>query len=241
MNAELNYGKHSLVLCGGGLDSFIAAWDNQITFAEDKTVLLYVDYGCRARLREIEATQKLAVTMNKHFGFGTTSVVVMEGFNLWSKYLRSPLTDNGVIVNTPSRPGIASAWVPARNTVLASLALAMAESDNFARVVLGINKTAAAAYPDNDITWLERFEHMAEYGVQRGRNVDFVGPLAKLTKAESVALARETDFPVHKLAESWSCYLGERDHCGTCTSCQARREAFEATNVADLTTYKESL
>jgi len=240
MIEEINYGKHSLVLCGGGLDSYVAAWDNQITYAADKTVLLYVDYGCRARLREIESTHHLAATMNKHFGLGTATVVSID-LNLWSKYLRSPLTDDGVVLERSPRAGVASAWVPARNTVLASAALAIAETDNFARIVLGINKTAAAAYPDNDIRWLERFEHMAEFGVARGRNVDFVGPVAKLTKAEIVALARETDFPVLPLSHSWSCYLGGKRHCGICTSCQARREAFTATDVVDLTLYAETL
>ena len=241
MTTETNYGRHSLMLCGGGLDSFVAAWDNQITFPEDRTVLLYVDYGCRARVPEIEATRKLATVMNKHFGAGTASILTIDGFSLWSKYMRSPLTDDGVAIDRINRPGIASAWVPARNTVLASVALAIAEAEDFARIVMGINKTAAIAYPDNDIRWLERFERMAELGVQRGRNIDFLGPLAKLTKAEIVALARKTDFPLVQLASSWSCYLGGRDHCGDCTSCQARIDAFASTDVVDLTIFRASI
>lgn len=237
----MEYGKHSLVLCGGGLDSFVSAWDSQLAYPEDRTVLLYVDYRAKARRRELEATEKLADAMNTQFGKNTASVMHVD-FPFFAKYLSTPLTDNGVTINTKTpRLGVATEWVPARNTVLMSLAIAIAESEKFARVVTGINRTASVAYPDNDVQWIYRFEDLLKYAINRGRHLELEAPVGNLTKDGIVKLAVTDKMPLRLLAKSWSCYDGKPLHCGKCSSCRSRKKAFELAESADFTQYTSSL
>lgn len=239
----MNLGKNSLVLCGGGIDSYVAAWDNHLTQEDDdnpqSTMLLYVDYGSKARKQEIEATEHLRDEMNKRFGARTAVMSIIE-FDLWSRYLESPLTSESATINRNPRSGVAHEWVPARNTVLMSVALAIAESCNYARIICGINKTAARAYPDNDIEWLERWCKLAEYSVSKGRRIELLGPVAELTKLEIINHAYHLGMTQEIISHSWSCYEAKIGlHCGKCSSCRARRQAFNESLWSDPTTYAE--
>ena len=233
----MKYGRHSLVLCGGGLDSYVAAWDNQNTHWQDRTVLLYIDYGAKAAEREKAATVGLATAMNNFFGSEQASTVILPGFDLWSKWLNSPLTDDGIPVNKRPQPGVASEWVAARNTVMMSVAIAMAEHEDFARIVTGINRTAAAAYPDNDMQWLKRFQYLIEYATN-DRRIDLRAPVGEMRKFEIVNAAFAVGMPADVLDQSWSCYEGGKKHCGKCSSCMARRQAFADSAYFDSTEYE---
>lgn len=231
-----DFGKHSLVLCGGGLDSYVAAWDNQQTYG-GRTVLMYVDYGAKARKNELAATEALAEMLNEKFGDETASVLPITGFSFFNRYTRSALTDDGILVNKKPRHGIASEWVPARNTVLMSLAIAIAENERFARVVCGINRTAAQAYPDNSVKWLARWEQLLEYVVLPGHSIELEAPVGTLTKTQLVVLGATNGMTGQQMSASWSCYTGGEIHCGKCSSCSARRKAFREAGVTDYTKY----
>lgn len=232
-----DFGKHTLVLCGGGLDSYVAAWDSQLTYPDDRTVLMYVDYGAKAKHKELGATHQLRDEMNAYFGSETASLLQITGFSFFSRYTRSPLTDDGTLINAKPRAGVASEWVPARNTVLMSLAVALAENERFARIVTGINKTAAQAYPDNDQRWLYRWERLLEFAVLPGHYIELEAPVGTLEKHEIVTHGISNKMTPVLLAQSWSCYAGGKLHCGKCSSCRARREAFRKAEVEDLTEY----
>src|SRR5271154_1754805 len=141
----MTVGKHSLILCGGGIDSYVSTWINQLKYPDERTILLYVDYGAKSRINEMRATSYLSQELSKKFGKSTSSTIVIS-MDLWTRYLSSPLTDDGISVNRNPHSGVAHEWVPARNTVLMSVALAVAENNHIARIVCGINKTAAVAY-----------------------------------------------------------------------------------------------
>jgi 7-cyano-7-deazaguanine synthase len=230
-------GKHSLVLCGGGLDSYVAAFHNQRMHVDEKTVLLFVDYGQKAVKREWTAITKLAGHLNAHYREDTASIVAIKSFTFFRKYTTSSLTNDGVAVNREPRAGIASEWVPARNTVLMSLAIAIAENEKFARIVTGINKEAAMAYPDNDAEWLSRFQRLVEYAVLPSNELELIAPLEDLMKQEIVTLGVNTGFPSAELSDSWSCYNGGATHCGECSSCRSRKNAFDIAGYADETEY----
>ncbi len=236
----MNFGKHSLVLCGGGIDSYVAAWDTQLSHPGERIKLLYIDYGAKARTQEINATEYLRNAINERFGPFTASVAFIE-FNLWSKYLNSPLTSDDESINLNPRSGRASEWVPARNTVLMAVALSIAEDSDYARIVCGINKTAAVAYPDNDNKWLQRYQALAEYAVNKERHIDLVGPLAELEKVDIITLAYEIGMTQEILGHSWSCYKAYRKlHCGECSSCRARKTAFRESLWSDPTRYTKN-
>ena len=229
-------GKNSLILCGGGVDSYVAAWKNQQQYPTERTILLYVDYGAKAGAQEKHAVTLLCSAMNSRFGASVVSVRVIST-DFWSKYLFSPLTSKKTKIEKSPTAGVASEWVPARNTVLMAMALAVAENHGFARIVCGINATAAVAYPDNSVAWIDSYRILAKYAMDRNRSVSLEAPLAELKKSEIIDLAYEIGMTQEILGKSWSCYDSGVLHCGKCSSCRARKNAFLQSIWNDPTKY----
>lgn len=229
---------HTLVLSGGGLDSFVAA-ASVLPSATEKVVLLTVDYRQKARWRELEANEHLKDALNRLYGPNHSSVMRID-FPFYRDYLQSPLTDNGtVITNVKAPPGVATEWVPARNTVLLSLGLAIAESEKFERIVVGINKSAATAYPDNGADWYFTVAELMKYAVSKETGlIHFYAPLLLQSKREIALAGLQAGLTLDELASSWSCYDAKARQCGQCNSCRSRKEAFEQAEVEDRTEYE---
>jgi 7-cyano-7-deazaguanine synthase len=122
--------------------------------------------------------------------------------------------------------------------VLLSLAIALAESEGFARIVTGINQDAATAYPDNDEEWLNRFQHLLPFALGTDRSLKLDAPLRTMSKVEIVQHGEGLKIPWSQIP-SWSCYNGGHVHCGLCSSCRARRRAFTLAKVKDPTEYEQ--
>jgi len=226
-------GSGSLVLCGGGLDSLVAAHYTKFNYAGN-IVLLYVDYGCKAAEQEWTATQAIA----RSLGTGAVTMKIPFGF---FQLVDSPLVP-GAERNVEKSPikGVAHEWVPARNTVLAALGISLAESNGLARVVTGINMTAASAYPDNEWQWALQLQEFADFAVGVGRRLQIYSPLAGMTKAEIVKHGKMAFNIDYEETMSWSCYEGGDKHCGNCSSCRARQTAFDMAGVKDPTAYRSN-
>lgn len=117
-----------------------------------------------------------------------------------------------------------------------ALGISFAEAQNMSRVVVGINATAAVAYPDNDRRWAERWRSLIPFAVNKGTHIELETPLDTLTKAEIVTLGSVLSIPWASV-DTWSCYEGDTKHCGRCSSCRARRNAFASAGVPDPTAY----
>lgn len=215
-------GSGSLILCGGGLDSLVASYDVAARFPDEPLALLFFDYGQRAAVPEWKATCEIAHALGKLPG------AVQHPLPSFS---HTTLVE-GNIETTPVA-GVPSEWCPARNTVLMAHALSYAEAGNYARIVTGINATAADAYADNEKEWLNKCRSLVPYAVN-DRSIDLVAPLENLTKTEIVKLGKVLKVPW----TSWSCYGGGEKHCGECSSCRARRAAFRGAGVKDSTEYE---
>jgi 7-cyano-7-deazaguanine synthase len=137
--------------------------------------------------------------------------------------------------------GVPSTYVPARNTVFLSLALALAETRGATEIVIGANALDYSGYPDCREPYLRAFEAMARLataaGTERGAQFEIVAPLLHMTKAEIVREGVRLGAP---LALTHSCYDpsgGESLACGRCDSCILRRRGFEQAGVPDPTRY----
>jgi queuosine biosynthesis protein QueC len=236
---DRNTGIGTLVLSGGGLDTLVAGWEIATLHPHESVTFFHVDYGQKAKMRERAATIAFSVVLNRS---GILTVKDSAGFDghrteFFKEHAGSRLT-SGRVSHSP-QAGVPSEWVPARNTVLLSLGLAYAEYGAYSRVVLGINQDAASAYPDNETEWAERWEALIPYAVGLDRQVELETPLRGLSKAQIVTLGERYKIPWAD-ANSWSCYEGSPDgHCGTCSSCRARKGAFARAGVTDPTAYKE--
>ena len=135
---------------------------------------------------------------------------------------------------------IPSTYVPARNTVFLSLALAWAEVLHAHEIFIGVNAVDYSGYPDCRPEFIRAFETMANLatraGVEKGTPLRIRTPLIDLSKAEIVrrGIALGVDF-----SQTVSCYQadGQGRACGRCDSCRLRHEGFAAAGIADPTRY----
>ena len=153
----------------------------------------------------------------------------------------SALTDSSIAVPEAPTAGIPVTYVPARNTVFLSLALAWAEVLGARDIYIGVNAVDYSGYPDCRPEFVAAFERMANLatraGVEGTAPVRIRTPLISLTKAEIIR--RGTALGV-AFKDTVSCYQADVEGraCGRCDSCRLRREGFIAAGLADPTRYR---
>lgn len=217
---------NAVVLLSGGLDSATAA---AIARAEGWTLYaLTIRYG-QVHAREITAARRLAATL------GVARHIELD-VDL-STFGGSALTGDGTIPK--DRPldgsGIPSTYVPARNTVFLSLALAWAETVGAEAIVIGVNAIDYSGYPDCRPEYLEAFERLAALATRAGiagSPLRILAPLLRLSKGEIVSrgLALGVDFSL-----THSCYDPAPDGspCRRCDSCRIRAQGFLDAGAVD--------
>jgi 7-cyano-7-deazaguanine synthase len=219
--------RGSVVLLSGGMDSAtclaLAAREAPPVHA------LTVVYGQRHR-REVRSARALA----RHFRVRRHVVVTLPLRPL----LASSLTRPGrPLPRRPSRSGrIPSTYVPARNTILLSLALGYAESHRLGAIYIGANAIDYSGYPDCRPAFLRAFERAARLGTRTGTEggvgVRVRAPLLRRSKKAIVRLGERWGVPWRL---TWSCYAGGRRPCGRCDACRLRARGFGAAGVPDPT------
>jgi 7-cyano-7-deazaguanine synthase len=220
--------KKAVVLVSGGLDSAtVLALARQDGFA---CHALSIDYGQRHRV-ELESAKRVAQALGatEH----KTLSIDLRAFG------GSALTDDSIAVPTESAAGIPVTYVPARNTILLSLALAWAEVLGSRDIYIGANAVDYSGYPDCRPEYLLAFEAMANLATKaalEGARLAVHAPLVNLTKAEIIlaGVAAGVDYSV-----TVSCYQPDDDAraCGRCDACRLRSRGFRESGVADPTRY----
>lgn len=153
----------------------------------------------------------------------------------------SALTDRAIAVPEAPVAGIPLTYVPARNTVFLSLALAWAEVLGAQDIFIGVNAVDYSGYPDCRPEFIAAFERLANLatraGVEGSTPVRIRTPLIALGKADIIRRGLELGV---RFGDTVSCYQADADGraCGRCDSCRLRREGFAAAGVADPTRYR---
>ena len=225
----MSTGRRAVCLLSGGLDSStVLAYARNEGF---KCYALSFDYGQRHSL-ELEAAARVAAALGavRHVtlriglrAFGgsalTGDIEVPKG--------RSPAEMGG---------GIPATYVPARNTIFLSCALAWAETLESSDIFLGVNAIDYSGYPDCRPEYIEAFERMANLatkaGVEGRTRVKIHAPLIRMSKGEIVRLGRSLGLD---FALTWSCYDPGPDGrpCAACDSCLLRAKGFAEAGLAD--------
>ena len=223
--------RPAVVLLSGGLDSYTAA---AIARHEGfELFALTVGYGQR-HAHELESARAVAgaLGVSRHLEcdvnlslFGGSSLTSSEPVPK-----DRPLDDGG----------IPSTYVPARNTVFLSLALAWAEVLNARDIVIGVNAIDYSGYPDCRPEFIAAFQQLARLATKRGvegGTLVIDAPLVTLSKAGIIRLGGDlgVDYSL-----TVSCYQADEEGraCGRCDSCRLRREGFASAGVADPTRYR---
>jgi 7-cyano-7-deazaguanine synthase len=220
--------KNAVVLLSGGMDSATV-----LAMARAQGFTCYalsVDYGQRHHA-ELAAAQRVAQTLDAHEH--RVVKIDLAGFG------GSALTDNKIAVSQQPTEGIPLTYVPARNTIMLSLAMAWAEVLQAQDIFIGVNAVDYSGYPDCRPAYIEAFEHMANLATKaavEGHPLTVHAPLLHLSKAEIIRQGRAlgVDF-----AQTVSCYQADESGraCGVCDACRLRHAGFVAAGVADPTLY----
>lgn len=217
--------EKAVCLISGGMDSAVSA-----AIAKNEGYEIYAitfNYGQRNK-KEMESAKEIAKWLNAKHKILEVNLRQIGG---------SALTDN---IEVPEETyGIPITYVPARNTIFLSFALAYAEVIDADYIYIGVNAIDYSGYPDCRPEYLEAFQKMADLALKRsveGRPIKIKAPLLYLSKAEIVKKGIELGVPFEK---TWSCYREGEKHCGRCSSCELRKKAFKEANVEDPTEYEE--
>ena len=221
--------KNAVVLLSGGLDSAtVMAMARQQGF---DCYALSVDYGQRHHA-ELAASQRVASAL----GAREHRVVMIDltGFG------GSSLTDRSIEVPQQPSAGIPSTYVPARNTIMLSLALAWAEVLAAQDIFIGVNAVDYSGYPDCRPAYIDAFEKMANLATKsavEGMPLHIHAPLLLLSKAEIIKAGNAIGVDY---ALTVSCYQADDEGraCGVCDSCRLRSAGFDAAGVSDPTAYR---
>lgn len=124
-------------------------------------------------------------------------------------------------------------YVPARNTIFLSFALAYAETIGAERIYIGVNALDYSGYPDCRPDYIQAMQEVFRLGTRQGREgqpITIVTPLINLKKTEIIQLGNNLGVPWEK---TWSCYAGGDLACGICDACRLRRVAFAELGFLD--------
>lgn len=220
------------MLMSGGLDSTITA-----AIAKQDGYALFgltVAYGQR-HLVEVKRARAVARTL----GVAEHLVVELNLRAIGGSALTGDLAVPKDRTPQQRREDIPVTYVPARNTIFLSLALAYAESRDAERIYFGANVLDYSGYPDCRPEFLQAFEALARAGTRagaEGRSITVRAPLLQLSKVEIIRMGVALGIPFHM---THSCYdpVDGETACGRCDSCRIRLEAFSKAGVVDPVPY----
>ena len=231
---EPRRGPPAVVLLSGGLDSTTCL---AVAQAEGLTpIALSFDYGQRHDV-ELEAARRIARAAGVEHVVCRIDLRAFGGSALTDD-LEVPKHDGDAL---PDPDEIPVTYVPARNTIFLSFALALAEVRGAAQIFIGVNAVDYSGYPDCRPEYIEAFQTMArlatKVGVEGTSAVEIRTPLIALSKAEIVALGTELGVDY---ASTISCYDPDEQGraCGRCDACRLRARGFADAGLRDPTTYR---
>lgn len=220
-------GQKVLLSLSGGLDSttllyFLKSLDCDVT-------AISFDYGSKQNKMEQKYAKKNCKKLNVPH-----KIIKLDFFN---KYFKSSLLKNSseeIPTGKYDGENIKSTVVPFRNGIFLSILGGIAESENCNFIALASHSGDHAIYPDCRPEFTQEMHKAVELGTTN--HVKFVAPFNLITKGNIVEIGKKLKI---KYKNTYSCYRGEKIHCGNCTTCNERKEAFKEAGVKDPTIYQQ--
>jgi 7-cyano-7-deazaguanine synthase len=222
----------AVVLLSGGLDSATCL---ALASQNFEVHAITFDYGSR-HSREVDSARALA----RHFNAKSHTVLKIGLDSIGG----SALTDSAIPVETGKREtdigrAIPSTYVPARNMIFMSIAIAKAEAIGASCIFIGANSVDYSGYPDCRPEFIAAFQDAAKLGTRagvEGHPIRVEAPLLRMSKSEIVRKGAELNVPFEL---TWTCYSGGESACGKCEACTLRLAGFREAGMDDPIGYQD--
>ena len=237
----LHKSQNAVVLLSGGLDSVTCLYWAKARYASVTAVSF--DYGQRHN-SELVAAKNIAETAAVNHRIIDIDIAQLGGSSLTDHSMIVPDGDAEKFPNKKrdeiDNDAIPNTYVPARNTIFLSYALAVAEVADANHIVIGVSSVDYSGYPDCRPEYIAAFEHMANLATKAGvtgHHLSIQTPLQQLSKAKTIELGLSLGVDY---GQTISCYQADANGlaCGVCDSCTLRRQGFAQAGVADPTHYQ---
>lgn len=229
--------QNAVVLLSGGLDSVTCLYWAKANYANVTAVSF--NYGQRHN-SELNAAKKIAATAQVNHRIIDIDLAQLGGSALTDASLVVPDAKQTDFSDNQHNDSIPITYVPARNTIFLSYALALAEVTQSNAIVIGVNAVDYSGYPDCRPEYIEAFEKMANLATKAGvmgNHLHIATPLLHLSKAEIIKLGVSLGVDY---ALTVSCYRADSEGraCGHCDSCYLRQQGFLQAEIDDPTIYQ---
>lgn len=229
--------QNAVVLLSGGLDSVTCLYWAKANYANVTAVSF--NYGQRHN-SELNAAKKIAVTAQVNHRIIDIDLAQLGGSALTDASLVVPDAKQTDFSDNQHNDSIPITYVPARNTIFLSYALALAEVTQSNAIVIGVNAVDYSGYPDCRPDYIEAFEKMANLATKAGvmgNHLHIATPLLHLSKAAIIKLGVSLGVDY---ALTVSCYRADSEGraCGHCDSCYLRQQGFLQAEIDDPTIYQ---
>ena len=216
--------KSAIILLSGGLDSVVSIAKTKSTIKMG----LFFDYGQIPSKEEKKAALKIA----KYYGF-PLKVIKLKWLQ---KILSNGLSDSEKIFDIKNlndekelEKSMKSVWVPNRNALFINIAASYCEAFSIDKIIIGANKEEGKTFKDNSKEFIDNCNNLLKFSTNK--NVEVEAPLISMNKNEIIKEALKNNAPLEKI---YSCYKGDKKHCGKCESCLHLKKALEENNLKDL-------
>jgi 7-cyano-7-deazaguanine synthase len=220
--------KKAVCLLSGGMDSAVAT-----AIAKSRGYGIYaLTFQYKQRnIRELDKAKEMVryfkIREHKNFKIDLRQI----GGSAMTDEIEVPTGKN--IKEIRERGEIPVTYVPARNTIFLSIALAYAEVSDAENIFTGVNSLDSSGYPDCRPEYMKRFQDLADVATKKtveDNRIKIEAPLLKMTKADIVRKGMELKVPFEL---TWSCYNDGEKACGRCDSCTLRLEGFKEAGYED--------
>ncbi len=238
-NAQDNVQENAVVLLSGGLDSVTCLYWAKARY--HKVTAISFNYGQRHN-SELQTAIANAKQANVNHRIIDIDIAQLGGSSLTDHSMSVP---DGKVIDTSKsadidNDAIPNTYVPARNTIFLSYALAVAEVTESNHIVIGVSSVDYSGYPDCRPEYIKAFENLANLATKSGvtgHKLHIQTPLQTLSKADTIKLGISLGVDY---SQTTSCYQADDEGraCGHCDSCVLRKQGFEQAEVNDPTRYQ---
>ena len=228
--------NNAIILCSGGIDSVTTAFYVKKRLSYDKIIVLFFNYGQHSINPERKASKNCAEKLNAKFIEIKLEELGKISNSLINKDGKIKELKREELKNTKEESE--KYYVPCRNTIFLSNALAYAEglfikNQEEIDIFVGFKCEGKESYPDTTKEYVDIINKLSE--ISCNGKFKIIAPLIEKDKEDIIILGKELGID---FKNTFSCYVGKEKHCGKCLACMLRKEGFYWSNVQDETEYR---